>query len=375
MNDTTTATELDDRGGREIKDTTRRSMLRSLAVGAAAAGAATLVTGRPAHAADGDPVTLGQTNEFNTATNVNYKGATVAASVNVQSGDETTANNTILNNNFNSAGAALLGVASGNGNQGIGIIGWSKKPLGTGVVGFTGGAGAYGGEFFGGLAELRLRPGGAAPITLTNAHLVGEMYEDQEGTLWICTAAGSPGTWREIAGATTAGAFHAVEPRRVYDSRPGSKLAPGEDRVISVANSTDGTLDVVPVKATAVTLTVTVTETEGIGGFVAVRPGARCTTARRASTGSAPTRTSPRRWSPVSMLIAGSPCAAALSTPRLSSTSPATTADASSPLARSGSNDAAGACSGSITDSHGRNTCAQAMERRRRCWTWWRSTR
>jgi hypothetical protein len=274
MNDTTPATELEASGGTEVKDTSRRTMLRSLALGAAAAGAATLVSnGRPAFAADGDPLTMGQTNEFNTATNVNYKGATTAASVNVQSGDETAANNTILNNNFNSAGAALLGVASGNGNQGIGIIGWSKKANGTGVVGFTGGAGAYGGEFFGGLAEVRLRPGGAAPITLTNAHQVGEMYEDQDGTLWICTAAGSPGTWREIAGATTAGSFHAIAPRRVYDSRASSKLSPGEDRWISVANATDGTLDVVPSKATAVALTVTVTETEGTGGFVAVRPG------------------------------------------------------------------------------------------------------
>ena len=49
-------------------------------------------------------------------------------------------------------------------------------------------------------------------------------------------------------------------------------LSPGEDRTISVANSTDGTLDVVPIKATAVALTVTVTETQGTGGFVAVRP-------------------------------------------------------------------------------------------------------
>jgi hypothetical protein len=248
-------------------------MLRSMALGVAAAGAATLVTrGRPAGAADKDPLTVGQTNEFATATNVNYKGATTAASFNVQSGDETAANDTILNNAFNSAGTALLGVASGNGNQGIGIIGWSKKPGGTGLVGFTGGAGAYGGEFFGGLAEVRLRPGGAAPITLTNAHQVGELYEDQDGTLWICTSAGSPGTWREIAGTTTAGAFHAIAPRRAYDSRPGGRLLPGEDRTISLANSTDGTVDVVPVGATAATLTVTVTETEGIGGFVAVRP-------------------------------------------------------------------------------------------------------
>jgi hypothetical protein len=257
----------------EGTETSRRSMLRSVALGIGAAGAAALVTnGRPAFAADSDPVTMGQTNEFTTPTNVNFKGATSAASFNVQSGDETTANNTILNNNFNSVGTALLGVASGNGNQGIGIIGWSKKPNGTGVVGFTGGAGAYGGEFFGGLAEVRLRPGGAAPITLTNAHQVGELYEDQDGTLWICTAAGSPGTWRELAGAGTAGAFHPIEPRRVYDSRPGSKLAPDTDRTISIATATDGTADVVPAKATAVAMTLTITETEGTGGFVAVRP-------------------------------------------------------------------------------------------------------
>jgi hypothetical protein len=258
----------------DVASNGRRTMLRSVALGVAAAGAATLVGGggRPARAADGSPLTVGQTNEFATATDVNYKGPTAAASFNVQSGDETAANNTILNNAFNGAGAALLGVASGNGNQGIGIIGWSKKPNGTGVVGFTGGAGAYGGEFFGGLAEVRLRPGGAAPITLTNAHQVGELYEDQDGTLWICTTAGTPGTWREIAGAATAGAFHAIAPRRVYDSRPNNRLAPGEDRTISVANSTDGTLDVVPVKATAVSLTVTVTGTEGASGFVAVRP-------------------------------------------------------------------------------------------------------
>ena len=273
MNDSTPTIEAQETEATEAADPSRRLMLRSVALGIASAGAATLLTnGRPVRAADGGAVTMGQTNEFNTATNVNYKGPATAASVNVQSGDETTANNTILNNNFNSVGTALLGVASGNGNQGIGIIGWSKKANGTGVVGFTGGAGAYGGEFFGGLAEVRLRPGGAAPITLTNAHQVGELYEDQDGTLWICTAAGAPGTWREIAGSTTAGAFHAIAPRRVYDSRSTGKLTPGEDRSVSVANATDGTLDVVPVMATAVALTVTVTETEGTGGFVAVRP-------------------------------------------------------------------------------------------------------
>jgi hypothetical protein len=58
----------------------------------------------------------------------------------------------------------------------------------------------------------------------------------------------------------------------VYDSRTQSKLVPTVDRVVSVANAIDGTLDVVPPKATGAVLTVTVTETNGNGGFVAVRP-------------------------------------------------------------------------------------------------------
>lgn len=86
----------------------------------------------------------------------------------------------------------------------------------------------------GGVAEVRLRPCGAAPITLTNAHQVGELYEDETGVLWTCVAAGTPGTWREIAGPASAGAFHAIAPQRVYDSRPDRALVPGTDRVISV---------------------------------------------------------------------------------------------------------------------------------------------
>ena len=59
----------------------------------------------------------------------------------------------------------------------------------------------------------------------------------------------------------------------MYDSRQtNDKLPSGVDRVLSVANSIDGTLDVVPRLATAVTLTVTITETEGNGGFVSIRP-------------------------------------------------------------------------------------------------------
>lgn len=253
----------------------RRTMLRTLALGAAAAGATSVVARAGSAAADnGQNVILGQVNTHTTTTTINYSGAVTASSFNIQSGDETAANDGIINTVLTNQGTALLAVASGNGNQGVGLTGWSKKANGTGVVGFTGAAGAYGGEFFGGLAEVRLRPGGNAPITLTTAHQVGELYEDAVGTLWICVVAGTPGSWREIAGANTAGAFHPITPRRAYDSRNDSKMQPTVDRVISVKDSTDGTLDIVPVSATAVTLTVTVTETEGAGGFLAVRPDA-----------------------------------------------------------------------------------------------------
>jgi hypothetical protein len=252
----------------------RRKLLRGMAAGIAGVGAVSVIGGASsAHADDGQPLNLGATNTHASQTNVTYTGPVRAVSFNVQSGDQAAANDNILNGAFNSVGTAFLGVANGNGNQLIGVTGWSKKPGGTGVVGFTGVAGAYGGEFFGGSAEIRLRPGGAAPITLTDAHQAGELYEDATGTLWICVVAGAPGSWREIAGPATAGTFHPITPWRVYDSRiGGAKLEPDLDRVVSVANATDGTVDVVPVKSSAVAMTVTVTQTSGAGGFVAVRP-------------------------------------------------------------------------------------------------------
>ena len=58
-------------------------------------------------------------------------------------------------------------------------------------------------------------------------------------------------------------------PKRVYDSRSsGSKLEPGEERMISVAQAANGSGEVVPVGATAVVMTLTVTETEAPGGYV-----------------------------------------------------------------------------------------------------------
>jgi hypothetical protein len=177
----------------------------------------------------------------------------------------------------------VLGVASGNGNQKIGMIGWSKKALGTGVVGFTGGAGAYGGEFFGGLAELRLRPGGAAPTTLANAHQAGELYEDADANLWLCVAAGTPGTWRRLAGPTAAGALTLLPtPVRVYDSRPpggpaatnDGPLGGGATRTVSLTEGFVGTTatPAVPAGSTGALISLTLDATVD-AGFLAVFAG------------------------------------------------------------------------------------------------------
>jgi hypothetical protein len=253
--------------------TSRRAMLRRAAVGAAAAGVATVATsGRTALAADPDDLSLLIVNEHSTRTGARYLGTAAPTAFNVESGAFDATNDTILGTVLANGGTAFLGVANAAGTQQVGVVGWSRKALGTGVVGFTGGTGSYGGEFFGGLAEVRLRPGGAAPITLTNAHQAGELYEDETGVLWLCVAAGAPGTWRELGGTTSAGAFHPIAPQRVFDSRTTLKLAAAEERVVPVTTSITGAADVVPAGATAVACTVTVTQTEQQGGFVSIRP-------------------------------------------------------------------------------------------------------
>ena len=144
-------------------------------------------------------------------------------------------------------------------------------------------------------ANLYLQPNnnflGSSPKTVpsarTDAHLVGEL-ENVDGDLWWCVVAGTPGTWRKISGPAVAGAFHALTPGRVYDSRqaapaPGP-LAAGANRTISVADRRDALLTTgavveagfVPAGATAVAANVTITGTVG-AGFLTVNPGGNIT--------------------------------------------------------------------------------------------------
>ncbi|HAP75552.1 MAG TPA: hypothetical protein DCR14_05660 [Acidimicrobiaceae bacterium] len=115
--------------------------------------------------------------------------------------------------------------------------------------------------------------------------LVGELVSD--GTdLWYCIANGNPGTWRTLSGAGASGAFHAITPVRVYDSRLALPLqgtmTQGDTRTISVAASRDlstgAVIDanVVPARTSAITFNITVTNTVG-SGWMAVNPGGNTT--------------------------------------------------------------------------------------------------
>jgi hypothetical protein len=168
------------------------------------------------------------------------------------------------------------------------IGGATSSPVGTGVTGFApDGIGAAGLSSTGlGVVGLSINNAdivalGSGVIGL-NSHLpvlppalgtyvTGDLARDDGGNLFVCVQGGSPGSWRKLAGPTTAGAFSAISPQRVYDSRVGPKITTNEERVISVAATPAGA-GVVPAGALAVAITLTVTETEDVGGFLAVRP-------------------------------------------------------------------------------------------------------
>ncbi len=78
----------------------------------------------------------------------------------------------------------VIGVGYGSG---LGVEGWSQN--------------GYGGRFSGGKAQLMLKPAGAVgkPTSASGQHIKGEIYMDSAGTLFVCTADGTPGKWRKVS--------------------------------------------------------------------------------------------------------------------------------------------------------------------------------
>jgi hypothetical protein len=252
----------------------RRDILRLAGTAAAGAVAGTVLAAaapRPAAAATGQNMLLGN---FQTATNMTYLGygaGTLQVPHNVINPERTMfwidGRSTPIDSN------GIRG--DGRGPTGIGL--WGNSDFnGTGVFG-NGGFGLRGS---GTKAALHLQGTNAAPPTRSDSHVVGEIDIDSSGYVWLCVVAGTPGTWRRIGGPATAGAFHAIDPVRAHDSRwpGGSRIASGDTRLISVAdghNILTGLVDApnsVPVGSTAVAYNLTVTGTL-TSGFLTLAPG------------------------------------------------------------------------------------------------------
>eukprot|EP01041_Mallomonas_annulata_P018154 gene18153-36952_t len=114
--------------------------------------------------------------------------------------------------------------AGGNGvrgrcedDGGVGVVGYGGA---IGVQGYSATTGGFGGSFSGPAGALMIGavPGPSVPER-SIAHTAGAVQRDEQGDLWYCVASGTPGDWRKIVGLASAGAFHAIDPVRVYDSR------------------------------------------------------------------------------------------------------------------------------------------------------------
>lgn len=189
---------------------------------------------------------------------------------------------------------AVNGAAS---STGIGVYGESSSGPAIRGAATSGRGGTFesatgvGMEAFGGISATYLNPISFTPTTSSTPYAPGCLTPGPGDVLWYCVEAGTPGKWRTLAAPNSAGAFYAVTPARVYDSRLSTYpqngiLGSGQNRTISVANSFDVngalvTTNFIPAGASAVFANVTVVDTVG-AGYLAVNPGG--TTAVSAST-------------------------------------------------------------------------------------------
>ena len=244
---------------------TRRGMLRLAGAAVAGGAAASLLGAQPAAATTG-AMMFGLTNNAGgDPTTLNSTASAPTLSV------SNTGPDTGVYSSSTGGGTAILGQLTSPSFSGYAVWGLVSGTIGQALVG-TGGS-----------AQLFLAPLGYTDVAAPSAgfHHSGEIVCNAGG-FFACVTTGVPGVWRSLATEATAGAFYAITPTRVYDSRapvpsPGL-LAGGANRTISVADGRDaaGAIvfpNLVPAGATAVAANITVTATTGSFGYLSVNPG------------------------------------------------------------------------------------------------------
>lgn len=284
---------------------------RNLLGAAASAAAAAMVAGRPAAAADGDPLLQGQLHECTETTEIKFPATLGAARPRshvfvAQDGAWSTPASPTAGEDSENPFRASIAAYSGNHAM-HGFYGQTNSSvLGSAGARFHGeSAQSYGLVVSGRRATIRLRKPSGSPLpppSRFDLHNEGELTYDANNDLWLCVATGSPGTWRKLTGPAAAGSFHAITPVRVFDSRLASipasgRLAASSSRTVSVSTGYDNlgvatVTDAVPAGATAVTFNVTAVLADG-PGFLAVAPG-----------GTASVQTSTVNWTQAQTVVA-----------------------------------------------------------------------
>jgi len=269
----------------EASPISRRHALRTagvVAAGALAGGIATIATAGPAAAASGnftgDPAVTADATTGSGITATSVSGPAIIASTASQN------NAAIMASNPNWFGVAGTGT--------IGLVGTATAAGTTGVRGVADSTVSGSGGLFSGpngvtingtSVTVQMQPAASgAPSSTQNSYSQGALVVDNAGALWYCVTGGTPGSWRQLSGSTTAGAYHPVTPGRVYDSRcaqpsPGP-LSSGGIRLLSVAaqrNINTGAVtnaNFIPANATAVFANVAVVNTVD-SGYLTINPG------------------------------------------------------------------------------------------------------
>lgn len=274
------ATTVDDRA------TSRRRLFGRGAGAVAAAAVGGVALSSRVSAADGDPLTVGESTTGTSTTELTG-GSTIVVQNGSSSGNASIygVNNTdtrfgVRGDSSGVSGRGVSGLSTGNG--GAGVYGESNgAPAGTGVIGVSDSAAGVVGRSTNGVgvvgegtewdlyADQSGRIGMAAiAVGATTPGIAGTLARNTDGSLWYCYATDR---WQRLSGPTAGGGFHPITPVRVFDSRrltfPDSgAFAPNSQRVVSVANGRNGetgaitTPDAVPPGATAVTYNATVVQ-------------------------------------------------------------------------------------------------------------------
>jgi hypothetical protein len=269
----------------------RRDFLGKAAIAAAVSTVAGLSMSKAASAANGDTMIIGASNSGTLTTALSggstfqvTNGGTAGAGGRVASLYGTSSATNGVGVIGNAVGPDAIGVyGRSGGSQGNGVYGEhnNTSTSGTGVRGVSN----FGIGVVGSGSTYDFQAAGTGKVLLTGngvanppagSSLVGTIAKDSTGNLWACVASGTPGTWRKLAGVTTAGSLHLLEtPTRVYDSRAGE--APAVTPKTALSNATR-TIDCtenssgVPTGATGVLLNVTAVSSTA-NGYLSVTPG------------------------------------------------------------------------------------------------------